>query len=317
MDDLQLLLEQVHSNLEQNGYRARTVSTTHIKELQEEIERIHGQGLFNEKFYEEELAFFEFKAPESLPEAKTLIIVAIPQPQVRVTFNFHGKPRQVILPPTYKYGEDKRVLRILSEILCAHGYNVVQPKLPLRSVAGGKLPLKSLAVHSGLGRYGKNNICYIPRMGSFHRLTAFYTDCEFPEDNWQSFQVMQRCMNCEICLRSCPTGAICRDRFLIHAERCITFHNEQSYTEFPIWINKSWHNSVVGCMRCQKVCPENSLFMNRTIDAEPFSEEETMLILNGTPEDHLPLEMSKKLDRLELTGRMDILPRNLKVLLTQ
>ena len=115
---------------------------------------------------------------------------------------------------------------------------------------------------------------------------------------------MQRCMNCEICLRSCPTGAICGDRFLVHAERCITFHNEQSYTEFPVWINKSWHNSVVGCMRCQKVCPENSLFMNRTIDAELFSEEETMLILKGTPEDSLPLETSKKLERLDLTGRM-------------
>jgi len=65
--------------------------------------------------------------------------------------------------------------------------------------------------------------------------------------------------------------------------------------EFLVWINKSWHNSVVGCMRCQKVCPENSLFMNRTIDAELFLEEETMLILKGTPEDRLPLETSKNL----------------------
>jgi len=311
---MQLLLEQMHSRLERNGYRARTVSATRIKELREEIDKLHRQGFFNEEFYENELAFFEFKSPASLPEAKTLIIVAMPQPVLNVAFNFHGKLRQVILPPTYKYSEDKKVQGILSEILGAHGYSVVQPQLP--SLAGGKLPMKSMAVHSGLGRYGKNNICYVPGMGSFHRLTMFYTDCEFPEDDWHGFQLMQRCAECQICLRSCPTGAISADRFLAHAERCITFYNEQPYSEFPAWIKKSWHNSIIGCVRCQKVCPENAQFMKQTVDAESFSEDETTLIMKGTPENRLPPETFKKLERLDLKGRMDILPRNLKVLLT-
>jgi hypothetical protein len=69
-------------------------------------------------------------------------------------------------------------------------------------------------------------------------------------------------------------------------------------------------------MRCQKVCPENAQFMKQLVDAESFSEEETMLILKPTPEDRLPIETFKKLERLDLKGRMDILPRNLKVLLT-
>jgi hypothetical protein len=56
--------------------------------------------------------------------------------------------------------------------------------------------------------------------------------------------------------------------------------------------------------------------MNQLVDAESFSEEETMLILKATPEDCLPIETFKKLERLDLKGRMDILPRNLKVLLT-
>lgn len=67
---MQLLLEQMHSRLERNGYRARTVSATRIKELREEIDKLHRQGFFNEEFYENELAFFEFKSPASLPEAK-------------------------------------------------------------------------------------------------------------------------------------------------------------------------------------------------------------------------------------------------------
>ena len=129
LDNMQLpsLLEQMHSHLERNGYRVRTVSTTRIKELQEEIDRIHSQGLFYEELYRSELAFFEFKTPVSLPEAKTLIIVAMPQPPLKVTFIFHGKPHQVLLPPTYKYSKDKKVQNILYEILGASGYNMVQP----------------------------------------------------------------------------------------------------------------------------------------------------------------------------------------------
>jgi len=251
---VQPLLEQIRPHLERNGYRARTVSSEHIKKLQEGINKIHRQGLFDEEFYQERLTFFEFRPPESLPQAKTLIIVAMPQPQAKVTFTFHGEPHHVILPPTYASSEDRQVLKILSEVLCTQGYSVVQ----------AKLPVKSLAVHSGLGRYGRNNICYIPGMGSFHRLAAFYTNCELDEDNWQDFQVMQRCLKCQICLRSCPTGAISRDRFLVHAERCITFHNERSYAEFPAWIDESWHNCLVGCMRrvkwCQDWLPTSSLF---------------------------------------------------------
>ena len=70
LSNMQLLLEQMHSRLERNGYRARTVSATRIKELREEIDKLHRQGFFNEEFYENELAFFEFKSPASLPEAK-------------------------------------------------------------------------------------------------------------------------------------------------------------------------------------------------------------------------------------------------------
>jgi len=56
--------------------------------------------------------------------------------------------------------------------------------------------------------------------------------------------------------------------------------------------------------------------MKQTVDAESFSEDETTLIMKGTPENRLPPETFKKLERLDLKGRMDILPRNLKVLLT-
>jgi epoxyqueuosine reductase len=273
-------------------------------DLQEGIDNLHRQGLFNEEFYQKRLTYFEFRQPENLPQAKTLIIVSIPQPQIKETFIFHGEPHNVIVPPTYAYNEDTQVLEILSSVLRPHGYGVVR----------SKLPLKSLAVHSGLGSYGRNNICYVPGLGSFHRLAAFYTDFEAHEDNWQDFRIMERCSRCQACLRSCPTGAINEERFLVHAERCITFRNERP-TKFPTWLDKSWHNCLVGCLRCQKVCPENAPFVNWIVGDKVFSEEETTIILKGIAEDRLPVETLRKIERLNLSGAMDILPRNLGVLL--
>ena len=118
------------------------------------------------------------------------------------------------------------------------------------------MPEKLLAVRSGLARYGKNNITYVPGMGSLHRLAVFVSDLPCVEDNWGEVKTLKTCDGCTACMDACPTGAIVSDRFLIHAERCITFHNER-IEEFPEWLDSSWHNCLVGCLRCQWVCPEN------------------------------------------------------------
>lgn len=50
------------------------------------------------------------------------------------------------------------------------------------------------------------------------------------------------------CLIECPTGAIGKDRFLLHAERRLVFHNERpAGVPFPDWIDPAWHNALFGC----------------------------------------------------------------------
>jgi len=98
-------------------------------------------------------------------------------------------------------------------------------------IARMALPLKILAVRSELASYGKNNISYIPGMGSFYRLIAFYSDFPCQEDIWLEPQMMKHCHNCSACLDNCPTGAITSGGFLLHAERCITFHNERKLSD--------------------------------------------------------------------------------------
>ena len=127
---------------------------------------------------------------------------------------------------------------------------------------------------------------------------------------------MEHCERCLGCLRDCPTGAIAPGRFLLQAERCIAFWNEKpAQVAFPNWMEASWHNCLVGCMRCQKMCPENRMVLDWYKEGGEFSEEETGLLLGGASLAELPAALVDKLERWDLRELLDILPRNLKALL--
>lgn len=302
------LAQKLRCRLGEKGYQSRIASAERLRDLQDGIEGNRARALLNEEFYQERLTYFSFRPPEILPNAKSLIVVAVPQPKIRIVFTWQKEVRPVIIPPTYvAYREaNKRVDDILSSVLNPEGYHVAQ----------ASLPVKLLAVRSGLGDYGRNNICYVPGMGSFHRLVAFFTDIPCPEESWRQPQMMESCEKCQACLHGCPTSAIIANRFLIRAERCITFHNER-VGDFPAWIDPSWHNCLVGCLRCQMVCPQNADFREWVEEAEVFSEEETTLMLKCAPSDPCPSEIVKKLGRLDLLEYSDVLGRNLDALLSR
>lgn len=298
------LTQKLRSELKVKGHSSRTVSVDHLCDLREGIEGNKIRSLLDEQIFNEYLKSLTFKPNDALLNTQSMIVIAVAQPQIRLVFTHRGEPHQVIIPPTYNSDIDKSVLGTLSSILGTEGYHV----------AKAALPLKLLAVRSGLGKYGRNNICYVPGMGSFNRLMAFYTDLPCSEEIWTEPQIMERCMSCEACIHGCPAGAIKADRFLVHAERCITFHNER-INEFPEWIDPSWHNCLVGCLFCQKVCPENRTFLDRIEDGDTFSEEETALIMDATQPDHVPARTAEKLKRIDMLEYCDILGRNLRVLL--
>ena len=300
------LVDDMRTKLKGGGYRSRTVSLSHVRDLQQGIEGSSVRGLLDEQFYQEELTGFSFEHPDVPRRVRSLVVVAAPQPQIRIVFTIRGEPQPVMIPPTYVHGTDKRVEEILASVLNPAGYRI----------ARATLPLKLLAVRSGLGDYGRNNICYVRGIGSFHRLVAFWSDIPCLEDSWREPTMMERCGDCRACLHSCPTEAITPDRFVVHAERCITFHNERDQ-KFPAWIDPSWHNCLVGCLRCQEVCPENIPFLDWVENDLVFSEEETSLILESTGRDRIPSETAKKLERVGMLEYSDILGRNLRVLLAR
>jgi len=294
------------ARLKKLGYQTRIVSISRLQLLQKEIDNFRNDGSLDGEFFQQRLSRFSFQVPENLPKARSLIVVAVPRPQTVAIFAWKGQRRPLILPPTYTAYDriTEQVESLLAEILGEKGY----------SSTGTALPLKLLAVRSGLGQYGRNNVCYVSGMGSFLQLVAVYSDMPCEEDNWQEPAMMKSCEECDLCRRACPTSAISSDRFLLHAERCISYHNEKKGDiPFPEWMNPAWHNCVVGCMRCQKVCPLNKEFIQWVGEQEEFSEQETAQLLQGLPQDKLAAATIAKLKHLDLTDYLNCLPRNLGV----
>jgi len=299
-------VDELFSRLGELGYQARTVSINHLHLLQKQIDEQHNQELLDNQFYQDRLAWFRFQIPENLPKAQSMLVIAVPRPQTQAIFTWNGNRRPLILPPTYTAynGIREQVENLLAKILDEKGYKST----------GTALPLKLLAARSGLSQYGRNNICYTPGMGSFLQLVAVYSDMPCKEDSWQEATMLQRCEECELCRRACPTGAIPSDRFLLRADRCIVYHNEKKGdVPFPRWMDESWHNCLQGCMHCQRACPLNKQFLGWVGEEEEFSEEETALLLDGASHDKLPKETLRKLKHLDILDDLGILPRNLGV----
>lgn len=299
------LCRELMSEVEQLGMAARVVSIERLAELERDISEPRDGGMLDGRLVEAFLSGFEFTAPSSLPGASHIVILAHPEPVTVAEFRLAGRACQVAIPPIYLPEKSRADLRALRTVLEGHGYQT----------AGTRLPLKALAVRSGLGRYGRNNICYVPGMGSYLRLEAFFTNAPLIEDGWGAKDLMEACQNCSACEVACPTASIAPDRFIIRAERCLTFLNELE-GEFPDWVQPHWHNALIGCMRCQHVCPQNAQLIANPVIGERFTEGETVTVLTATALDQLTPELRTKLARLEWGASNHLLmQRNLRALL--
>ncbi len=299
------ITSELKSKFKTISAKFKTVSITHVKDLQRELFAWQTKGLINKKFYEQNYGSFLFHPSERLRNARLIITLAIPQKIRLIEFVHQGKQYRTVYPPTYQYSQIRSSCNdILTSVLEKKGYFVD------RAI----LPMKLLATRSGLGKYGKNNLCYVEGMGSFTRLEAFYTDYEFPCDDWCEKELLERCKTCNLCKNACPTHAIPDKRILIHADHCLTYLNENE-GDFPTWVPKQAHNALVGCMHCQIVCPQNTKYLTSGQNTIKFTDEEISTLLRKTPRKEIPKELAKKLQDLDLDEYYPLLERNLSVLL--
>ncbi len=301
-------IERLFNKIEERGWKGQMVPIDHLSDLRHAIIGRKELGQIDEKLYREQLSFFSFDRPAELPGARSILIVAVPTPQMRIYFRWKNRCVPVIVPPTYisytpRTESTQDVLRVW---LNHEGHHLAKTQLPL----------KTLAVYSGLAKYGRNNISYVGGMGSFLQLVGGFSDLSCDDDPWQEPKKLDRCESCIACLHNCPTKAISKNRFLLHAENCLTYHNEAA-GDFSSWIDPSWHHCLIGCMRCQTTCPENKEVIKWFEDRADFTENETSLFLRGIPLDQLPEEMVIKIEGLEINESYPLLSRNLSMIIEQ
>lgn len=295
--------------LKSEGFKARLVPAGRAADLAEEIEDLRRSVPLDDKFYETYLGGFRSELLGALPGARSILIIAMPQPESVLIFDWKGKRQRAILPPTYLTGASRgKATEVVESVLKPRGYSFASFQA---------MPKKLLAARSGLSHYGRNNISYIQGMGSYYFLYTLATDLDADCAPWQEPRRMEECGRCRACVKNCPTGCISEGRDLIRAERCLTYFNE-SVEPFPGWIDKGWHNALIGCMRCQTVCPANKGLLKTAEIPDAFTEEEIELLLTEKSFDALPEKTRETLKALELeyAFRDGTLTRNLRALIS-
>ena len=289
------------------------MSVVHLKELQDDIDALYREGKISDnETFQSYVSTKKFEVPESFPDAKFVIVLAIFNPHALANFHYKGQKHEIMIPSNYydnDYTKEQIEYTVLNKIIGQSGYRIEDVR---RSYL-----MKRLAVRSDLAKYGRNNITYVGELGSAITLYAYLTDYEFEEDNWTDVQMMEICEDCKICLNRCPTRAISEDDFVIDITKCIPLYNEVG-GEFPEDIPADAHNALVGCMRCQEKCPENRESNKRTRQLEDVTEEETTSILEGSPDEALVESLTKKLRGFPWATKIEYIPmltRNLSVLI--
>lgn len=306
MYNSELNSQNIIALLEENGFKGSVVTINRIPELKSRLGGLYSQKLLDVTFFNERLKIFDFDLSDVMPDAKSIITATTSQQIIQAVFYYNGNVHRLTVPPTYSNFTDILVYRLLAKLVEAEGY----------LLKGVQLPEKPLLVMSGIGKYGRNNIVYVDEMGSFHRPVTFITNAVLDEIYWGEIKIHEKCLKCKACIKACPTNAITEDKFLINAERCLTYFNEGS-SRFPRWINSGWHNCMIGCMMCQNICPINREYAGNIDNGVVFSEQETSQILRNTAITGLSRVTIDKLKQIGLYEDYNVLSRNLDVLINR
>ena len=287
-------------------YKYKTVSVKHVEELKKWFDKLKKENkIGTNKTFRGYIEGFKFNPEEILQGAKSIIVISIPQKVSSIVFNHKGKKIEILIPTGYvddglKMEDAKK--RIMKDIVKDSGKKLQE---------GVRLPIKTVAIRSGLADFGLNNISFVDEYGSFHMLLGFYTDKELP-DNWRPLNMLRLCKGCTICKDRCPTKCIRDDNFVINIDKCVTLYNEVT-DPMPDWVPAETHNALVGCMKCQDTCPANASRIKDIDKLAEITEKETEFLLSDKKDDKLHKQIAKKLVRFPSVNNLDYFRRNFKL----
>jgi epoxyqueuosine reductase len=292
------------------GYRAAVGGVSLLEDVSNALRRRRESGEIEAGFYRENLDIFTYLEGVPLENPRSIILVAVPEPAYVLAFIIGDNRVETILPPTYvRYRKTFAEVRDdLAKALSGSGFRVEILNAPLKAL-GNRL---------GLLSYGRNNVGYIDGLGSYFQLVGLVSDLPYDDSvpPRPAETLLPRCRKCRICAAACPTGAIDRERILLHAEKCYTLFSE-SPRPIPESLKPPSPKCIIGCLRCQELCPENKGLLRHENAAVSFDAEEAEAFLGMKPvADRRAFDrVQTKFKELGLSEGLVVFRRNLERLL--
>ncbi len=297
-------------------FKHKILSVKRFPDLQNDIDvLLEGNRLSNNRVYRSYIDTKKFIVPSEFSDAKSVIVIAKKTRIAYIDFIYNGKKHKLLLPSPYY--DDGTEIEELENYIFQQVFHQTKLETSYRILRTKSLFLKTLAVRSGLAKYGKNNISYVGEFGSFHDLYSFFTDYIPETYDWSDKRLMDGCETCSICTESCPNSAIRKEDFVINVDRCLPLYNEVN-GGFPSEFAPDIHHTLMGCVRCQFPCPANKEVINNPRFFPTISEEETRMVLEGRRDDTLVRSFTEKFKMFPYEYYDHYLPvirRNLSVLL--
>lgn len=148
-------------------------------------------------------------------------------------------------------------------------------------VDSNALPERYIAYLAGVGFIGKNNLVITKKYGSYVFLGEVITDLEFydkDKGHFEDINSFEKCGNCNICYRECPTKAINSVRK--NCNICLSYLTQKK--ELKDWEMKKLEGRLFGCDSCQKRCP-----YNENIEYSNIKEFKSFDFMNNVNEDFI------------------------------